>query len=75
MIQKLQSAGLTLIECQTCLDAKLDKSVLSDRSVQLNEDIEQKAQARDLLLGLLGERSQREIHSIMSKRVPEEHVN
>ncbi|MDG3086161.1 MerR family transcriptional regulator [Vibrio hannami] len=75
LIQQLQSAGLTLKECQTCLDAKLDKSVLSDRLVQLNEEIAQKIQARDLLLGLLGERSQREMHSVMSESAPEEHLN
>jgi len=75
LIQQLQSAGLTLKECQTCLDAKLDKSVLSDRLVLLNEEIEQKIQARDLLLGLLGERSQREMHSVMSESAPDEHLS
>ncbi len=75
LIQQLQSAGLTLKECQTCLDAKLDKSVLSDRLMQLNEEIEKKIQARELLLSLLGERSQREMHSVMSESAPEAHLH
>ncbi|UPQ90273.1 MerR family transcriptional regulator [Vibrio sinaloensis] len=75
LIQQLQSAGLTLKECQACMDAKLDKKVLAQRLVTLNQEIEQKTQARDLLLGLLGERSQRDMHSVMSESAPEEHLH
>lgn len=75
LIQQMQSAGLTLRECKACLNAKLDKAVLSNRLVLLNEDIEQKIQARELLLCLLGERSQKEMHNSMSNQAPEEYLN
>ncbi|MBY3790688.1 MerR family transcriptional regulator [Photobacterium carnosum] len=75
LIKQLQSAGLTLKECQSCLEAKLDKSILSERLAQLTEDIQKKTQARELLLGLLGERSQRELHSSLSKSAPTVHLN
>ncbi|MCD9536801.1 MerR family transcriptional regulator [Photobacterium carnosum] len=75
LIKQLQSAGLTLKECQSCLEAKLDKSILSERLTQLTEDIQKKTQARELLLGLLGERSQRELHSSLSKSAPNVHLN
>ena len=69
-IQQLQSAGLTLKECQSCLEAKLDKRVLQERLVKLNDEIERKSQARELLLGLLGQRSQRDLHHSLNKNAP-----
>ena len=54
LIQQLQSAGLSLKECQECLQAKLDKSLLESRLNQLNEEIEKKQHARELLMALLG---------------------
>lgn len=75
LIKQLQSAGLTLKECQSCLEAKLDKSILSERLTQLTEEIQTKTQARELLLGLLGERSQRELHDYLSKSAPNVHLH
>ncbi|MCP4955119.1 MAG: MerR family transcriptional regulator [Photobacterium aquimaris] len=75
LIQQLQSAGLTLKECQGCLDAKLDKRVLRERLTQLDDDIAKKQQARELLLGLLGERSQRELHDSLNKNAPSVYLN
>ncbi|MGO2319604.1 MAG: methyltransferase domain-containing protein [Vibrio toranzoniae] len=70
LIQQLQSAGLTLKECQGCLETKLDKHILRERLIQLDDEIEKKQQARELLLGLLGERSQRELHDSLNKNAP-----
>ncbi|WGV98690.1 MerR family transcriptional regulator [Vibrio sp. YMD68] len=75
LIQQLQSAGLTLKECQCCIEAKLDKRILRERLIQLNDDIEKKEQARELLLGLLGERSQRELHNSLNKNAPSVYLN
>ncbi|MEC6907719.1 MerR family transcriptional regulator [Photobacterium piscicola] len=75
LIKQLQSAGLTLKECQSCLEAKLDKNILFERLAQLTEEIQKKTQARELLLGLLGERSQRELHNSLSKSAPAVHLN
>ncbi|MEC6798530.1 MerR family transcriptional regulator [Photobacterium sp. S4TG1] len=75
LIKQLQSAGLTLKECQSCLEAKLDKNILFERLTQLTEEIQKKTQARELLLGLLGERSQRELHNSLSKSAPAVHLN
>ncbi|WP_407333370.1 MerR family transcriptional regulator [Enterovibrio sp. 27052020O] len=75
LIQQLQSAGLTLKECQSCLDVKLDKQVLVERLHQLEEEIQKKTQARELLLGLLGERSQRNLHESLIQSAPLEHLS
>lgn len=75
LIKQLQSAGLTLKECQSCLDAKLDKRVLRERLTQLDNEIAKKQQARDLLMGLLGERSQRELHDLLNKNSPSAYLN
>lgn len=75
LIKQLQSAGLTLKECQSCLDAKLDKRVLRERLTQLDNEISKKQQARDLLMGLLGERSQRELHDLLNKNSPSAYLN
>ncbi|MDP2569425.1 MerR family transcriptional regulator [Photobacterium damselae subsp. piscicida] len=36
LIQQLQAGGLTLKECQACLEAKLNRQVLLDRLSQLD---------------------------------------
>ncbi|MBU2898065.1 MerR family transcriptional regulator [Vibrio hepatarius] len=75
LIQQLQSAGLSLKECQECLQAKLDKSLLESRLNQLNEEIEKKQYARELLMALLGKGSQRELHQSLSKNAPNAYLN
>jgi DNA-binding transcriptional MerR regulator len=75
MIKQLQSAGLTLKECQNCLDERLDKKILSERLAQLDDEIEKKYQARNLLLGLLGEQSQRNWHISLNQEAPDEYIN
>lgn len=71
LIQQLQSAGLSLKECEACLDAKLDKGLLESRLAQLNDELEKKQQARELLLTLLGKRSQREWLSSLDQHAPD----
>ena len=75
LIQQLQSAGLTLKECQSCLDVELDKAILQQRLAQLEDEITAKLQAKDLLLSLLGERSQKHLHDELNKRAPSAHLN
>ncbi len=43
LIQQLQSAGLSLKECEQCLDAKLSRSLLENRLTQLNHEIDKKS--------------------------------
>ncbi|MGC9404533.1 MerR family transcriptional regulator [Vibrio genomosp. F10 str. 9ZC157] len=75
LIQQLQSAGLSLKECEQCLDAKLSRSLLENRLTQLNHEIDKKIHARELLLALLGERSQRELHHSLSQSAPSAYLN
>lgn len=75
LIKQLQSAGLSLKECQSCLDEKIDKTTLRERLIQLEHEIEEKVKARDLLLGLIGEKSQRELHISLNQKAPNEYAN
>lgn len=42
LIQQLQSGGLTLAECKSCLESKLDRSVLKSRYDELTQEISRK---------------------------------
>lgn len=75
LIQQLQSAGLSLKECEQCLDAKLSKSLLENRLAQLNHEIDKKVHARELLMALLGKRPQRELHHSLSQSAPSAYLN
>lgn len=75
LIQQLQSAGLSLKECEECLQAKLDRTLLERRLSQLDDEIEKKVRARELLLALLGERPQRELHHSLSKHAPNAYLS
>jgi DNA-binding transcriptional MerR regulator len=55
LLQQLQVGGLTLKECKSFLDSKVQRSVLEKRLQQLDEDIAQKQQARALLAAMVGE--------------------
>lgn len=54
LLQQLQVGGLTLKECKSFLDSKVQRSVLEMRLQQLDEDIAQKQQARALLCRFAG---------------------
>ncbi|SEI85084.1 DNA-binding transcriptional regulator, MerR family [Allopseudospirillum japonicum] len=53
LLQQLQAGGLTLKECKSFLDSKVQRTVLEKRLQQLDEDIAKKQQARALLAALL----------------------
>ncbi|WP_434341180.1 MerR family transcriptional regulator [Motilimonas cestriensis] len=75
LLQQLQAGGLTLKECKACLDSKVEREVLKSRLQQLEQDIAQKQQARDLLAALLGEGSLRPWHQLTDKLAPDVHLD
>ncbi|BBP47002.1 methyltransferase [Thiosulfatimonas sediminis] len=75
LLQQLQAGGLTLKECKSFLDSKVERAVLEKRLQQLDEDIAQKQQARDLLAALLGEGSLRFWHQQTDKLAPDAHLD
>ncbi|KII76353.1 MerR family transcriptional regulator [Vibrio renipiscarius] len=75
LVQQLQSGGLTLKECKACLEVKIERQLLSERLAQLDEDIAQKQQSRDLLAALLGERSLNDWHEMLDKVAPDAHID
>lgn len=74
LLQQLQAGGLTLKECKSFLDSKVQRSVLEKRLQQLDEDIAQKQQARALLAALLGEGSLRLWHQQTDKLAPDAYL-
>jgi DNA-binding transcriptional MerR regulator/cyclopropane fatty-acyl-phospholipid synthase-like methyltransferase len=75
LLQQLQAGGLTLKECKSFLDSKVQRTVLEKRLQQLDEDIAQKQQARALLAALLGEGSLRLWHQQTDKLAPDAHLD
>ncbi|WP_305909659.1 MerR family transcriptional regulator [Methylomarinum sp. Ch1-1] len=75
LLQQLQAGGLTLKECKACLGSKVERAVLKKRLQQLDEDIAQKQQARDLLAALLGEGLLRPWHQQTDKLAPDAHLD
>ncbi|WP_375748855.1 MerR family transcriptional regulator [Vibrio sp. HN007] len=75
LLQKLQAGGLTLKECQACLDSKIDREVLSERLRQLDTEIEKKKKSRALLAALLGESSLTEWHESLEQAAPDAHLD
>jgi len=75
LIQQLQAGGLTLKECQACLEAKVDRALLKKRLDHLDQEIEHKQQSRRLLAALLGEGVQHEWHDTLSEVAPDAHLD
>ena len=75
LIQQLHSGGLTLKECKACLEAKVERSVLLERLNQLDQEIAQKQQSRDLLAALLGEKPLNDWHQMLDKVAPDAHID
>ncbi|WP_264877589.1 MerR family transcriptional regulator [Vibrio agarivorans] len=75
LLQQLHTGGLTLKECQACLDGTLDRDTLQARLDTLAQEIEQKRQAHTLISGLLGEHSQKQLHESMSQVAPYAHMD
>ncbi|GAK86437.1 transcriptional regulator MerR family [Vibrio ponticus] len=75
LIQQLQSGGLTLKECKACLEAKVERQLLLERLNQLDQEIAQKQQSRDLLAALLGEKPLTDWHEMLDKVAPDAHID
>ena len=75
LLQQLQAGGLTLEECKACLEAQIDRQQLARRLKQLDQELEQKQQARQLLAALLGEHSLREWHQTTDRLAPDAHLD
>lgn len=75
LLQKLQAGGLTLKECQACLDAQINRDLLKDRLTQLDLEISQKQKSRELLAALLGESSLSEWHDSLDQLAPDAHLD
>ncbi|WP_025130096.1 MerR family transcriptional regulator [Pseudomonas sp. PH1b] len=74
LLQQLQAGGLTLKECQACLDTCIDRSLLLQRLQALDQEIAHKQQARDLLAAMLGQASLRGWHQALEHQAPGAHL-
>ncbi|WP_298443759.1 MerR family transcriptional regulator [uncultured Ferrimonas sp.] len=74
LIQQLQAGGLTLAQCKRCLEAKLDRAMLSERLQQLEQEIAAKQQAHALLNGLLGNANLQQWHQQLDALAPDAHM-
>jgi DNA-binding transcriptional MerR regulator len=75
LIKQLQSGGLTLAECKSCIESKLDKSVLRLRYDELENEIKQKEKSLALLSSILGNRSSKPWHETLSEIAPDAHID
>lgn len=75
LIQQLQNGGLTLAECKSCLESKLDKSVLRLRYKELEKEVEQKEKSLALLSSLLGNKTSKPWHETLSEIAPDAHID
>jgi DNA-binding transcriptional MerR regulator len=75
LIQHLQSGGLTLAECKSCLESKLDKSALKFRYDELEQDIKRKQKSLALLSSLLGENCSKSWHQTLAEVAPDAHID
>lgn len=68
LIQQLHQGGLSLMECKMTLDSKLDRDLLANRLVKLDEEIASKQQSRHLLASLLS--NEKPWHEMAIKNAP-----
>ncbi|MDV4169562.1 MerR family transcriptional regulator [Rhodovulum sp. FJ3] len=73
LMQQLQAGGLSLQECQACLDGKLDREMLGQRLAVLDAEIAEKGKSRDLLAALLGQSSLKDWHEEVERVAPDLH--
>lgn len=73
LLQQLQAGGLSLKECQACLDGKIDRDLLRQRFAALRSELENKNRSLSLLAALLGEGSLREWHESIEQQAPDLH--
>lgn len=75
LLQQLQAGGLSLKECQACLEAKIDREKLLHRLDVLDDEIAKKQKARELLSSMLGMNSMREWHQTIEQQAPSAHLD
>ena len=75
LIQQLQQGGLTLKECKTCIENKIDRTLIKTRLQKLDDEITQKQQSRDLLASLLGSDDENTWHEAAIKNAPQAHFD
>lgn len=73
LMQQLQAGGLSLQECQACLDGKLDRDMLGQRLETLEHEIAEKTRSHELLAALLGRSSLKEWHEAVERVAPDLH--
>jgi DNA-binding transcriptional MerR regulator/precorrin-6B methylase 2 len=73
LMQQMQAGGLSLQECQACLDGKLDREMLGQRLATLEQEIVEKTRSRDLLAALLGRGSLKDWHEEVERVAPDLH--
>jgi len=73
LMQQLQAGGLSLQECQACLDGKLDRDMLQQRLHRLEAELAEKTRSRDLLSALLGRSSLKTWHETLERVAPDLH--
>lgn len=73
LMQQLQAGGLSLQDCQACLDGKLDRDMLVQRLGVLDAEIAEKTRSRDLLAALLGRGSLKDWHENVERVAPDLH--
>lgn len=75
LLQQLQAGGLTLKECQSCLEGKINRSTLKQRLNILDTEIKEKHNARELLSSMLGMSSMRQWHERIEESAPSAHLD
>lgn len=73
LLQQLQAGGLSLQECQSFIDGKLDREILQHRLQTLEHEIAQRHKSRDLLGALLGQSSLKDWHEELERVAPDLH--
>ncbi len=73
LLQRLQAGGLSLKECQECLDGKIDRDQLGRRLETLKAEIEAKTRSLELLTALLGGDSLKAWHEEVERLAPDLH--
>lgn len=73
LLQRLQAGGLSLKECQACLDGKIDRDQLERRRQALQAEIEAKKRSLNLLGALLGRNSLQTWHEEVERLAPDLH--
>lgn len=73
LLQRLQAGGLSLKECQACLDGKIDRDQLGRRLKTLKAEIEAKTRSLELLTALLGRDSLKTWHEEVERLAPDLH--